>query len=206
SFWRLKLLGLCGLVCLDGFAADTNVLAEWLRISILGPDISQLEAQAFTEQRVPAMPHVKSPEAWGKLAERLREDTLERVVFRGQADKWRDARCRVKWLDIIAGGPGYRIHKLRYEALPGLWIPALFYEPEQLSGKVPVMLNVNGHDGKGKAADYKQLRCINQVKRGMLVLNPEWLGMGQLNAQNYSHGRMNQLDLCGASGLAPFYL
>src|SRR5262249_21704608 len=67
-------------------------------------------------------------------------------------------------------------------------------------------LNVNGHDGAGKAAPYKQLRCINLAKRGMLALNVEWLGMGQLRGPDYAHARMNQLDLCGTSGLAPFYL
>jgi hypothetical protein len=30
--------------------------------------------------------------------------------------------------------------------------------------------------------------------------------MGQLRTDNLHHGRMNQLDLCGTSGLAPFYL
>ena len=42
-------------------------------------------------------------------------------------------------LETIDGGPGYRIKKLRYEALPGLWVPALLYEPTQLDGKVPVV-------------------------------------------------------------------
>jgi hypothetical protein len=69
-----------------------------------------------------------------------------------------------------------------------------------------VALNVNGHDPNGKAAPYKQLRSINLAKRGMLVLNVEWFGMGQLRSDGFAHGRMNQLDLCGASGLAPFYL
>src|SRR5439155_16035861 len=103
-------------------------------------------------------------------------------------------------------GPGYRIRKLRFQPLPGLWIPALLYEPEKLAGKVPAILNVNGHDPNGKAAPYKQIRCINQAKRGMLALNVEWLGMGQLRSEGFQHGRMNQLDLCGTCGLAPFYL
>jgi hypothetical protein len=30
--------------------------------------------------------------------------------------------------------------------------------------------------------------------------------MGQLRTDGFAHGRMNQLELCGASGLAPFYL
>jgi hypothetical protein len=53
---------------------------------------------------------------------------------------------------------------------------------------------------------YQQIRCINLARRGMLALNVEWFNFGQLNAANYHHGRMNQLDLCGTSGLAPFYL
>ena len=75
-----------------------------------------------------------------------------------------------------------------------------------MKGRVPVVLNVNGHDSKGKAAPYKQIRCINLAKRGMLALNAEWLGMGQLQGDGFAHNRMNQLDLCGTSGLAVFYL
>src|SRR5262249_53222448 len=78
--------------------------------------------------------------------------------------------------------------------------------PDQLFGHVPVVLNVNGHDAAGKAADYKQIRCINQARRGMIALSPEWLGMGQLRGSGYEHTRMNQLDLCGTSGVSPFYL
>ena len=59
-----------------------------------------------------------------------------------------------------------------------------------------MVLNVNGHDGGGKAADYKQTRCINQALKGMIALNVEWLGMGQLRGEGFSHARMNQLDLC----------
>jgi len=40
----------------------------------------------------------------------------------------------------------------------------------------------------------------------MLALNVEWLGMGQLGGPGFDHARMNQLDLCGTSGVAPFYL
>ncbi len=87
-----------------------------------------------------------------------------------------------------------------------MWIPGLLYVPDVLEGRVPVALNVNGHAPEGKAVGYKQLRSINLAKRGMLVLDVEWFGMGQLRTDGFSHYRMNQLDLCGASGLAPFYL
>jgi dienelactone hydrolase len=187
-------------------ADDKPDLAALLGREIIGPRQTLLEVQDYTEARIPRMPKVESAAEWDKLAATLRAAVLEKVVYRGAATTWRDAKAKVEWQDTIKGGPGYRIKKLRYEALPGLWVPALLYEPEKPAGKVPVVLNVNGHDGNGKAAAYKQIRCINQAKRGMLALNVEWLGMGQLRGPGFNHACMNQIDLCGSSGLAPFYL
>jgi dienelactone hydrolase len=182
-----------------------NDLAALLVRAVLAEGQSLADVRRFCDQRIVAMSRYESWSAWQHEADRLRQRVLDDVVFRGVPPAWRDASRRVEWLDVVPAS-GYRIKKLRYEALPGLWIPALLYEPEQLAGRVPVVLNVNGHDSKGKAAPYKQIRCINQVKRGMVALNVEWLGMGQLQGDGFAHGRMNQLDLCGTSGLAVFYL
>jgi len=188
-------------------AADEAQVKAILSRELVGSVLPMAEVQRYCETRVPHMPPVQTAEQWQAEADRLRAAVLEKIVFRGEAAAWRDAATKVEWLETIPGGPGYRIKKLRYEALPGLWIPALLYEPENLSGKVPAVLNVNGHvGGPGKAYVPKQLRCINHAKRGMLSLNVEWVGMGQLGGGGFSHARMNQLDLCGTSGLAPFYL
>jgi dienelactone hydrolase len=202
SLCVLMLLACCSVL----HAADPTPLEQALAREIVGPRQALLDVQDQIEARIPRMPVARSVDEWEKHAQRIRSDVLQRVVFRGQAAEWRDAKTQVKWFDIIPGGLGYRIKKLRYEALPGLWIPALLYEPEKLAEKTPVVLAVNGHEAKGKAADYKQIRCINLAKRGMLVLNVEWFGMGQLRRPGYQHYRMNQLDLCATSGLAPFYL
>jgi len=190
----------------DAADVDAADVGKLLGREIIGPALSQLEVQHYCDRRVPRMPEVKTAAQWQALAERMRADVLERIVYRGRAVAWRDAKTKVEWLQTIPGGPGYRIKKLRFEALPGLWIPALLYEPEKLSGKVPVILNVNGHTALGKQYPPKQIRCINQAKRGMIALNVEWLGMGQLRGDGFAHYRMNQIDLCGTSGLAPFYL
>jgi hypothetical protein len=174
--------------------------------SVFDPSIPLNEVQTFCEARVIRMPHVGSVAEWERHAKQIRERTLKQVVFRGEAAKWRDAKTKVVWLETIEGGDGYRIRKLRYEAIPGLWVPALLYEPTKLKGKMPVVLNVNGHDSKGKAAKYKQIRCINQAKRGMLALNVEWFGMGQLRKPGFVHYRLNQIDLCGSSGVSVFFL
>ena len=194
------------LVCTPVIAADQDRLELLLNRRIIGSLEPLVEIQLYCQAGVPKMAEFESAADWEAEAARLREAVLDGVVYRGEAARWRGAETNVEWLDTIPGGPGYRIKRLRFEAVPGMWIPALLYEPEKLSGKVPVVLNVNGHSAVGKVYEPKQLRCINQAKRGMLALNVEWLGMGQLRTDGFNHGTMNQLDLCGTSGLAPFYL
>ena len=75
-----------------------------------------------------------------------------------------------------------------------------------VSSTSPVYYDSPAGAKDGKAAAYKQLRCINLAKRGIASLNVEWFAQGQLRADGFGHYRMNQLDLCGVSGLAPFYL
>ncbi|MDA1315423.1 MAG: acetylxylan esterase [Acidobacteria bacterium] len=204
---RMAVFAAVALLAIPQLGAQDLGLYEVLARPILAPNQPTVEVQVYTATRVPALPAFRKLDEWEAYAKEIRQRTFDEVIFRGEARAWRDAKTRVEWLETIPGGPGYRIKKLRFEAVPGLWIPALLYEPENLSGKVPVVLNVNGHDRPdGKAADYKQIRCINQAKRGMLSMNVEWLGMGQLNTPGFDHTRMNQLDLLGTSGIAPFYL
>jgi dienelactone hydrolase len=180
-------------------------IQDFLAKPILEPNRPLVEVQVYTASRVPPIPPVRTAKEWQALADSLRRRVLEEVVFRGEARRWRDAKTRVEWLDAIPAN-GYRVRKLRFEALPGLWLPALLYEPAKLSGKTPAVLNVAGHEKEGMATPYIQERCINLAKRGMLALNPEWIGRGQLNTPGFLHYRMNQLDLTGTSGLAVFYL
>lgn len=197
----LLLLSAAGLV--RAAAPDLGVV---LGQPILEPNLPVVEVQVFTARRVPPLPPVATAAAWSSEAARLRQRVLDEVVLRGEARAWAAAPLRVEWLGTLPGGPGYVIRQLRFEALPGLWIPALLYQPETLRGRVAAVLNVNGHEKTGTFTPYIQERCINLAKRGLLALNPEWLGRGQLTSDDLSHYRMPQLDLCGTSGLAVFYL
>lgn len=181
-------------------------LDEPLKKPILEPGTTQSETIQIAAPKVPPMPACNTREEWEMHANRIRREVLENVVLKGVPAEWEAGPVKFELLDEIPSAPGYKIRKLRYEALPGFWIPAILYTPEKPEGKVPVFLNVNGHDANGKQAPYKQMRCINQAKRGIIALNVEWLNMGQLKIEGNAHGRMNQLDLCGVSGLSPFYL
>jgi hypothetical protein len=192
------------LTCLPVFGQHVT-LESALSRPILAANQPLVEVQIYTASHVKSMPLVSSAEQWTQMKERLRQRVLNEVVLRGEGRNWADAKTRVEWLDVLPGR-GYRIKRLRYEVIPGLWIPALLYEPEKLAGKVPVILNTNGHEGTGVANDYIQIRCINQAKKGALALNFEWLGMGQLRMDGFSHTRSTQLDLVGTNGVALHYL
>lgn len=204
---RLLLLS-CIAILLTGSALiqAATPLENILQQPILDAITTQAETIRLVAPKVPAMPECQSLEEWETHAEQIRSDVLNKIMLRGVPDSWVKGPVNVEMLDAIQAGPGYRMQKLRFEAVPGFWIPAILYLPEKLEGKVPVFMNVNGHDGKGKQANYKQIRCINQAKRGIIALNVEWIRMGQLNVSGNGHGRLNQLDVCGISGLAPFYL
>ena len=183
-----------------------STLSQSLSRSLLSLAQSKDEVRSYVAARIPSLETADSKREWLKEATRLREQFLDEVVFQGVAAAWRDAESKVEWFDTIDEGKGYRIKKFRYEALPNFWIPGLLYEPETLTAKMPVMINPNGHHRGGKAMPYKQRRCINLARRGILAYNLEFIDMGQLHVDDNKHNRLVQLDLCGTSGVAPFYL
>lgn len=202
---------LCVPTCMVWFLFASSLLGQdafddALRQTLLQPEEAERQQKQFVLSRITALKAAESAEAWQQEADRIRNGVLDKVVFRGVPKAWREAKPEVVWGDVIETEHGYRIHKLRFEALPGLWIPALLYEPSKLDGKLPAVLNVNGHEATGKSTPYKQLRCINLAKRGMLALNLEWIGMGQLRTDGFSHNHLAKLDLCGRSGLSVFFL
>ncbi|MEE2832091.1 MAG: hypothetical protein VYD18_07010 [Candidatus Latescibacterota bacterium] len=156
------------------------------------------------DERLPRLDAPTTPAAWNRRARRARADLLE-LFFQGHPQGLLLEPPRVEWRGTVEAGPGYRVRKLRYEGYPGMWVPALLYEPAALRGRVPAVLNPNGHHPGGKAMDYKQARCINLAKRGMLALNTEFIGMGELRA-DADHLRIALLDLCGVAGIGVFYL
>ncbi|MBT4137906.1 MAG: hypothetical protein HOE48_08325 [Candidatus Latescibacteria bacterium] len=168
-------------------------------------DPKRCELHRFILSRLDRFQCPDRVEEWPQMASRLRRRFLKEVYLKGHSPAIIQAQPEVVWGDVIETGKGYRIRKLRYEGYPGMWIPALLYEPNKLDGKIPAVLNPNGHHAGGKAMDYKQARCINLAKRGMLALNTEFIGMGELVASR-DHFRIGHMDICGKAGVGIFYL
>ena len=181
----------------------TDVLSE----EILSPNVSLFQMKQYLLKRIAKPPVPNSAQQWTAEAKRLREHLLKDIVFHGWPQEWVTASPKFEDLGLIDSGKGYRTRKLRYEIVPGFQSVAILYEPETLTGKVPAVLNVNGHVGApGKSVEYKQKRCINFAKRGMLALNLEWFSYGELAQEGNEHWFGAHLDLVGVNELGLFVL
>src|SRR6476619_3965436 len=110
---------------------------------LLNPKQPMVEAQIYLASRVKPVPTFSTRAEWEKYAVDVRRQVLDNVMFRGEAAKWRTIPVKEEWLDTIQGD-GYKLKKFRYQILPGLWLPGLLYEPNELKGHMPVVINVNG--------------------------------------------------------------
>jgi dienelactone hydrolase len=183
-----------------------DIVKEWMESPVLESGATDREIRDFIVRRVPELLVPASASEWEETQAALRKRMLADIVYRGVPEEWYQGPVRVEWTDTIETGKGYRIRKLRYEAVPGMWIPALLYEPEKLDGKVPALLSVNGHVGDpGKSVEFVQARCITLAKRGVLALHAEWLFFGELTDPGLRHNDSAYLNQCGVSGLSIFY-
>ena len=174
---------------------------------IVSPEVSLFQLRQYILSRVAKAPAPASAQQWTAESRGLRERLLKEVVFHGWPQAWVTAPPKFEDLGLIGSGPEYRMRKLRYEIVPGFQSTAILYEPENLQGKVPAILNVNGHVGPpGKSVEYKQKRCITFARRGILALSLEWLSFGELTHRENLHLFGAHLDLVGTNELGLFYL
>jgi len=207
---RIIALSLCALSFPSGEAlaqSNPDDLDTVLGEEILAPDAALLQIKSYILKRV-AGPRIPASSAqWSEEAQHLRQHLLQEVVFHGWPEEWVNSPPRFEDLGTIETHQGYRLRKLRYEIVPGFQSVAILYEPEKLPAKAPAILNLNGHVGpQGKAVEYKQKRCINFAKHGILALNLEWFAFGELRQEGNEHWYAAHLDLVGANGLGIFLL
>jgi len=177
-----------------------------LKLRLQTEDVVDFQVRQYLMKRVAPLPAPKTAAEWTSEQKHLREHLLEDVIFRGWPKEWVNAQPKFEDLGLIPSGKGYRLRKLRYEIVPGFSTTALLYEPEKPTGKVPAIIDLNGHAANGKAADYKQKRCINNALQGIYALSLEWLGMGELAVPENNHWSGAHLNLVGLGATGLFYL
>jgi pimeloyl-ACP methyl ester carboxylesterase len=130
-------------------------------------------------------------EAWRQDEERQklwRSIHAEKDLLKAQDE------MREKLLEMIGGLPtqktalqpritgkiqmdGFTIEKLIFQSLPGVYVTALVYVPEDHAGKHPAVLVPAGHSSNGKI--HYQALCQRLVRHGYVVIAWDPVGQGE---------------------------
>jgi dienelactone hydrolase len=200
----LVILLLASTTCSIQAQGRSALVGPLLEQDLQTPSVVADELSHFMLQHVPALVVPGSAQLWDQQSAKIRAHELS-ILYHGWPKSWVDSAPKFEEVSSIER-TGFRIIKLRFEVVPGFYSAALLYEPTHLSGKMPAILNVNGHSVGGKDVEFKQKRCINQARRGIIALNLEWFGFGELAAEGNKHSNLRLLDLAGVNGLGLFYL
>jgi hypothetical protein len=73
----------------------------------------------------------------------------------------------------------FRVEKLLFESIPGYYVTAALFIPENLKGKAPAIIYACGHTADGFRSPTYQHIIINLVKKGFIVLTFDPVGQGE---------------------------
>jgi hypothetical protein len=177
----LLILGFCALSLLSAAAADA-------------PPVEAFRVLPSPSAEAPVItPYLKYQTEMGWRQDEQRRKAWEGI--RTEQDLLRLQRAlRTHLLTMIGGLPkqrtplnphisgriqmeGFHIEKLIFESLPGVYVSALVYVPEDGNNKHPSVLVPSGHSANGKV--YYQALCQRLVQRGYVVINWDPIGQGE---------------------------
>ena len=118
-------------------AVAEDQLAKALAETLVMPDAVAAQHRDFVLARIKSLTLAPDATAWQHKADVVRRRVLDEVVFRGVSADWRNGNPTPQWGEVINTDHGYRIRKFRYQAVPGMWIPALLLRRKNLSEKFP---------------------------------------------------------------------
>ncbi|MDR6561987.1 MULTISPECIES: acetylxylan esterase [unclassified Arcicella] len=78
---------------------------------------------------------------------------------------------------------GYTIENVAIETLPGVYVCGSLYMPIESKGKIPVILNPDGHFGDGRYRADCQYRCAMQAKMGAIAFSYDLFAWGESTLQ-----------------------
>ena len=80
----------------------------------------------------------------------------------------------------------YTIEKVLFESRPNFLVSATLYLPKGPAFPRPAVLNVIGHEPKGKSAEKTQMLSIDQARNGFVVLTIDCIGQGERQISDYA--------------------
>ncbi len=178
----VRMAGLCAVTAVTAFGADGPPPQAFQVL----PESSKTEAPSITpylryqtemawrqdDARRRAWGEIRTEEDLKRVQHEIEESLL--AMLGGLPVERTPLRARVTGTVTMQG---FRIEKLIYESLPGVYVTALVYVPEDGATKHPAILVPAGHSTNGKVL-YQAL-CQRLVQRGYVVLAWDPVGQGE---------------------------
>lgn len=87
---------------------------------------------------------------------------------------------------------GYTVTNVALETMPGVFVSGSLYRPAKAKGKMPVVLNPDGHFSRGRYRPDCQYRCATLARMGAMAFSYDlfgWDGESQLQVKPEDHRR-----------------
>ena len=160
---------------------NLQVFQQWMKWQNPGHALlNHLNQQAalLLDQRSALVAKLATPADWRK------RQKLVRSTLTGLLGPWPERTPLRTQVTGTLRQAGFRMEKIIYEAYPGAHVPACLFIPDHVSGKMPAVLNVFGHNQESFRAEMYQAIIQNLVKKGIMVLAIDPIGQGE-HVQHY---------------------
>lgn len=138
-----------------------------------------------------SLSEIKKLEEWEKNRPERYSEFIEMISLQDMPLNGRRSDLNVRVTGIIQK-EGYHIEKLYYESLPGLYVPANLYVPDNITEPVPAILYVCGHARTQKV--HYQTHSAKFARLGFVCLIVETIQWGEVYGEHwgcYARGWFN---------------
>jgi len=156
---------------------DLNIIQDkWLKYSDAGNSLYHYlaeQANDLCEARVEEVAKVKTKGEWSERQKKMRQRIWDAV---GPFPE--KTLLHAKTISAYEKG-GIRVENVIYESLPGFYVTASLFIPENLKKPAPAILFCSGHSSAVYRLQYYQQPLLNLVKKGFVVLAIDPIGQGE---------------------------
>ncbi|HEY4205386.1 MAG TPA: sodium:solute symporter, partial [Puia sp.] len=154
--------------------------------------------------RLAALYHNK--EEWEKRAAEIRPCLYEALQISPLPARPVTAPIVTPWRKM----DGYEVANVAIPLLPGLYVNGSLYRPLKIKGKIPVILNPDGHFEKQRYRPDCQIRCAAEARMGAMAFSYDLFAWGesllQFKPEDHRTGLAMTLQLLGGMRILDYLL
>jgi hypothetical protein len=105
----------------------------------------------------------------------------------------------------------YTVQNIAIETMPGVYVCGSLYRPLKYKGKIPVVLNPDGHFAKGRYREDCQYRCAALAKMGAMAFSYDLFGwegesISQIDPKDHRRSLVQSIQVLNAERILDYLL